>query len=217
MMPVTTDACIFGTYIEIENSGNVLDIGSGTGLLSLMMAQRYPEVHISAIDIDPDSIAISAGNFLNSLWSKRIHAIQGDINTFVFERSFNTIVCNPPFFEKQLRSPHDEHNRSRHDRNFGYKGLGQAVARILDPNGKCFLLVPTIHEKLIAEIFNALEFYLNKKTSICSFENSPAHVLILEFSRQPSEKPSETITTYTSPNIYSEKIKSLLRDFYLNF
>ncbi len=214
-MPVTTDACIFGASIEIENSGNVLDIGSGTGLLSLMLAQRFPEIQITAIDIDPDSVAISAGNFLNSPWSKKMHVIQGDINTYKFERSFNTIVCNPPFFEDQLHSPVPHRNRTRHI--LSYRDLVSAIVNNIDHDGKVFLLIPTIHEKMIRSLFSENKFYLNKKTSMRSFENSPPHVLILEFSRQPSERPSETITTYTSPNIYSEKIRSLLRNFYLNF
>ena len=214
VMPVTTDACLFGASIDIENSGNVLDIGSGTGLLSLMLAQRFPDPHITAIDIDPDSVALSARNFLNSHWKDKLHAIQGDINTFQFERSFRTIVCNPPFFEDQLASPDPHRNRARHI--LSYRDLISAIARNSAEEVQVFLLIPSIHEKMITEHFREHNFHLNQKTEIRSFENSTPHVLILEFSKARENRTSEPIVIYTSTNMYSEKTKTLLREFYLS-
>ncbi len=214
-MPVTTDACIFGAFIDIDNSGNVLDIGSGTGLLSLMLAQRFPEVDITAIDIDPDSVAISAQNFMGSQWAGKLHAIQGDINTYQFECSFKTIVCNPPFFEDQLASPDPHRNRARHI--LSYRDLISAIARNSSEDAGIFLLIPNFHEKMISDLFAENNFHLNRKTEIRSFGNSAAHVLILEFSKESGESISEPIIIYNSPNNYTEYTRALLGNFYLGF
>src|SRR3954454_12954512 len=121
-MKVTTDACLFGAWIaEEDKSGSlpgtvktVLDIGAGTGLLSLMYSQKNPSSNIDAIEIDEDAYAQSKENVEASPFAERINLIHDDVKRFTFSKKYDCIISNPPFYEKEIRSGNEKKNIAHH-------------------------------------------------------------------------------------------------------
>lgn len=103
-MPVSTDGVLLGSWVNLSQDGNLLDIGTGTGLLSLMCAQRYPQCSIEAIDIDPHALDAAQINFSQSAWAKRLKLHQGDVLNFPCDKLFSAIICNPPYFNNGAKA-----------------------------------------------------------------------------------------------------------------
>ena len=148
-MKVTTDACLFGGWVA-ENFRHLnvssqplhaLDIGTGTGLLSLMIAQKVNAL-IDAIEIDSAAVSQAAGNFAASKWSERLKVIAGNVRTYAFEPRYDLIFSNPPFYENDLRSPDDVINHARHDTALTLTDLAAAVSRLLKQEGNFAVLLP---------------------------------------------------------------------------
>ncbi|MEP6616520.1 MAG: methyltransferase, partial [Ginsengibacter sp.] len=139
-MKVCTDACVFGGWLANKmtiigrDSQNFLDIGTGTGLLSLMVAQKS-SVEIDAIEIEENAFVQARENFRSSPWSKVLHAIHGDVTTYPFRKKYDLIICNPPFYESDLRSPDDKKNQARHDESLRLDELVNVVSNLLNSDG----------------------------------------------------------------------------------
>lgn len=214
-MPVTTDACIFGATIDLGNTKNILDIGTGTGLLSLMLAQRFTEGFFMAVDIDEESTLQATANFENSAWKNRLTALSTDIRNWEPVITFDAIVCNPPFFDKQLPSESDEKRRARHTVTLNYEALLKKIYFLLNSEGKCWLLIPAIHSNYITELAAALNLYIKFKINIRSFEHSEPHVIIFCFSKNPADGFYSDFTIYKKEGVYSDKMETLMKDYYL--
>jgi tRNA1Val (adenine37-N6)-methyltransferase len=143
-MKVSTDACIFGAWIagicaSFPSSATALDIGSGTGLLSLMVAQKFSGV-ITAVEVDPSAASQASENFLASPWASRLTLVAADVRAFT--GSYDVVFSNPPFFEHDLRGPSAERNQARHDDTLGFTSLLASVRRLLAPSGVFGVLIP---------------------------------------------------------------------------
>src|SRR5688572_14654976 len=147
-MKVTTDACLFGAWVveEINNEkliiNNCLDIGTGTGLLALMLTQKNPVMKIDAIEIDKDAAEQAKVNVGSSPWKEQINIIQDDVKAFSFEKEFDLIISNPPFYENELRSATDSKNVARHSGTSTLKELLVIIKENLSKRGSFFLLLP---------------------------------------------------------------------------
>lgn len=214
-MPVTTDACIFGATINLEKAKNILDIGTGTGLLSLMLAQRFTDGFFTAIDIDKESTRQADVNFKYSPWKNRLNTITADIRNWEPEITYDAIVCNPPFFDNQLPSESDEKRRARHTVTLNYETLINKIYTLLNNEGKCWLLIPALHSNYIAEIANSIKLFNHHKINIHSFEHSEPHVIIFSLSKSPADMFYSDFTIYNSPGVYSEEMKNSMNDYYL--
>ena len=214
-MPVTTDACIFGATIDLGNAKNILDIGTGTGLLSLMLAQRFTDGFFTAIDIDEESTSQADSNFKKSPWNKQLNTIAADLRMWEPKITYDAIVCNPPFFDKQLPSESDEKRRARHTVTLEYKTLLNKIYLLLNNEGKCWLLIPYLHSDYINELAATLKLYIKFKINICSFQNSEPHVIIFCFSKTPADGFYSDFTIYKSMGVYSDEMKTLMKDYYL--
>lgn len=142
-MKVTTDACILGAWTPVADAGqHVLDIGAGTGLLSLMLAQRAPRITVDAIELDAAAVQQARENAGKSPWSDRINIIEGDARTFAFAHKYDLIITNPPFFSNSLLGPAHNKNLSRHTLGLAYEDLLQIIAGNLAPAGTASVLLP---------------------------------------------------------------------------
>jgi tRNA1Val (adenine37-N6)-methyltransferase len=149
-MKVTTDACLFGAWVvnkvksEKSKIKSVLDIGTGTGLLSIMLAQKNPEIKIDAIEIDKDAAEQAKINAGSSPWKEQINIIQDDVKAFSFEKEFDLIISNPPFYENEIRSATDSKNVAHHSENLTLKELLVIIKENLTKRGSffftCFLI-----------------------------------------------------------------------------
>jgi tRNA1Val (adenine37-N6)-methyltransferase len=214
-MPVTTDACIFGALAGIGNAKNVLDIGTGTGLLSLMLAQRFPEAHFTAVDIDEASVNQAHLNFENSPWKDRLNAVKADIREWEPGTQFDAIVCNPPFFENQLPSESEDKRRARHTLTLDFKTLLDTINLLVKDDGMCWLLLPCLHLNQIAIAAHKNALYFHHSINIRSFDDSEPHVAAICLSKINKGKCDSYLTLYNKPGIYSEETQALMKDFYL--
>lgn len=146
-MKVTTDGCLFGAWAakklrstksELQTA---LDIGTGTGLLSLMIAQQS-KTKIDAIEIDKETYEQAKENIANSPWSDRINAIHGDVKEFLVLKQYDTIISNPPFYENELKSGNTQKNKAHHDESLLLDNLLTIIQQNLKPAGEFFLLLP---------------------------------------------------------------------------
>jgi tRNA1Val (adenine37-N6)-methyltransferase len=218
-MKVCTDACLFGAWVAEGvdrwkmTVGSVLDIGTGTGLLSLMLAQKSTGI-IDAVELDEKAAGQAAENFEASPWNNRCQVIQADIRTVHLGRKYDLIISNPPFFEHDLKSTDALRNLALHSKELSLAELLSAIKKYLADNGNFAVLLPfhrkTEFEKLaVAEGFSLQEAVSVKQTSTHDFFR-----VILLF--------SSSVTTVINSNIsirendqYSEDFIGILKDFYL--
>lgn len=215
-MPVTTDACLFGALIQVEKKTlRILDIGTGTGLLALMMAQKNPDSRITAIELDSATAKCASANFKNSPWYDRLNAVAGDFCLFSTDNKFDLIISNPPFFENQLLSADSRKRQARHLTTLDFDCLFQKSSELLNPDGKLWLLIPAIHKKPVEQ--KALEsgFYLNSAMGIQSFDHQKAHVFAMEWSKFPESAVESSVVVYAEPRKLTAFSQLLMKDFYL--
>jgi tRNA1Val (adenine37-N6)-methyltransferase len=189
-MRVGTDSLLLGAWANPGNSEKILDVGTGCGVLALMLAQKSLGM-IDAIDIDEASACQARENFLNSPWKPRINAICGNINTFSKETltRYDFIISNPPFFGNSLKSPEKRKNQARHDTSLSHEELIVAVNHLLEESGAFCTILPAGSEYLFSGICGANNLYLSRKLEVSPKPRVPAKRLILEFQRKRSGFP----------------------------
>lgn len=220
-MKVTTDGCLFGGYVagEIVNRklsiDNCLDIGTGTGLLSLMLAQKI-DTAIDAIEIDEAAYSQAKENFDQSPWKNRLSIFNADILQFHPGKKYDCIITNPPFFEDDLRSADKHKNNAKHDTALTLKQLLAIVDEHLKKDGIFFVLLPYPRVNYFIETAAGHNLHLSAQLNI---RQTPAHNYfrsILSFTRNVSTAAITELTIKNSDNLYTAGFVDLLKDYYLH-
>lgn len=212
-----TDAVILGASTEFSNPKSILDIGTGTGILALMMAQKY-NCKITAIDIEKGAFENSQQNFIQSPWSKNVTSEHISLEDFTKKQTekFDGIICNPPFFSKSLLSENTNKNIARHTITLTPENLFQNISRLLSVNGKCAIIIPYSEKQIFVEASIVNQLYVIEEVEISPFYNSPANRLILIFSRTWNPLIKKTISIRETPLEYSKEYKELTKEFYIH-
>ena len=222
-MKVGTDSDLLGTLAH--GGKNILDIGTGTGILTLMMAQRFPQARFTAVEIDDNAVIDAHTNFSSSPWSERITLIHNSFQNFIEkeitegrQERFDAIICNPPFFDKSLECPEQGRQRARHTSSLPFESLIDGAYRMLEEGGAFSLILPP--EVLENFCLKAKErgFTLKERNGIQTLPDNPPkrYVLIFQKILDPSLSVSEnTFSMRNSDNTYSQWYNDLLRDFLL--
>jgi len=215
-MKVTTDACLFGAWInsKIPSTETMLDIGAGTGLLSLMLSQNRL-VKVDAVEIASSCHEQLCQNIHDSPFSGSIKPIHGDIKDWETNIQYQTIVSNPPFYEKQLRSDQVGVNLARHSDELTLDSLFTHVKRLLSSEGFFYLLMPFYRKAECLEM--ATSFKLFPK-SIADVKQSPFHDpfrVMFQLSTNMGITETETITIKKNASDYADAFKVLLAPYYL--
>lgn len=217
-MKVCTDACLFGAYvadlIKTKSSQHILDIGSGTGLLSLMLAQRVA-ARIDAVEIDAAAAQQATDNFKQSPWMERLTLYQVDINHFTTPEQYNCIVSNPPFFENDLKSNADNKNNAKHDTALRFDQLVTSVKKLLHPAGMFAVLLPFHRVNYFLEEARQQGLILQKKVLVKQTEKHDYFRVILIFGFTPAAVVEEEIVIKSADNKYTDRFSTLLKDYYL--
>ena len=216
-MKVCTDACIFGAWFaeKINSSSLVLDIGSGTGLLMMMLAQKN-NAPIHGIEIDFASFEQSKENIQNSKWKNQLTIFPGDVRTFVFQAKYDFIISNPPFFENDLQAYTNEANVARHSKSLKLEELLQAVEQNLTSDGSFGILLPYHRLQYFEALASEKGFYpfyrlLVKQTPMHPFFRSIVHL-----SRYKNiSVPQQEMTIQDGSGDYTPDFVDLLKDYYL--
>jgi tRNA1Val (adenine37-N6)-methyltransferase len=151
-MKVGMDAVLLGSWLQTRNYQKVLDVGCGSGLIALMMAQRFASARITGIDIHEGSIRDAAYNFEHSPWANRLHAVHRDFKEFNTPDSFDLIISNPPFFNASLLPPEENRAEARHDISLPLEDLIRYSRQLLDDNGIFALVYPFDREQQLLDI-----------------------------------------------------------------
>lgn len=218
-MKVGTDSVLLGAWADAPETGNVLDVGTGCGLLALMIAQRST-ASITAIDIDQASVIQARTNFKNSFWSSRIEAITNSFQKYVTSSpgSFELIITNPPYFINSLKAPHAARSMARHNDGLPFTILAALSEQLLCEKGKLSLVLPVKEAELFQTYATKSGLHLTRKLSIIPVPNKSANRLLMEFSKCSAEKvTSESLTIRNEDGTYTDAYKSMTKDFYLDF
>lgn len=217
-MKVTTDGCLFGAWIASQMQGKsvekMLDIGTGTGLLTLMLAQRLT-AQFDAIEIDKNASEEAEQNFNKSKWKGSIKLYQQSIQDFEPNDKYDLIVCNPPFFDRNLKGNSDSRNLAIHNDELNAAQLAEQIDRLLKPDGKAFVMYPAYEMESFQNKAQSLGLYVDNALTIRDKEGqSPIRVLSAYSRNEGAFNSSELIIKEEGD--YSKDFKSLLRDYYLH-
>jgi tRNA1Val (adenine37-N6)-methyltransferase len=219
-MKVCTDACLFGAWaaskIESEKCKveNILDIGTGTGLLSLMLAQKT-NAQIDAVEIDEDAALQAQENFTNSPWEERITLHKNSVQSFNPTNAYDVIISNPPFFIDSLKSALHQKNLAKHAETLSYNDLLKNVVKLLKPQGKFFLLLPFEEFKRF-ETTATHQLHLVEKVDVKQTTKHNFFRTMGAFARQESKEfAHEIISIKDEHNHYSSRFIELLKPYYL--
>jgi tRNA1Val (adenine37-N6)-methyltransferase len=217
-MKVGTDGVLLGSWVKTENVKRILDIGTGTGLIALMLAQRSEAV-IDALEIDEKSAGQALENIGKSPWKERINIIcESFQNHSKLNFRYDLIVSNPPFFINSLHAPDAIRTTARHDDKLSFNEIIEGVVNLLIPEGKFCLIWPYSDFQLIKTISNEAGLYDNRILYIFPAPDKPIKRVMIEFSfiKKRLEESDLTIEKY-GRNGYSEEYKNLTKDYYLKF
>lgn len=219
-MKVGTDGILLGAWTKAPEQGRILDIGTGTGLLSLMIAQRT-QCMIDAIEIDLDAALQAKLNVQNSLWSERISVFHSSLKDYakMCEAKYDLIISNPPFYISNLKSEDEKKNRARNAENLPLFELVKSSMLLLKGKGALNVIIPYEHFQRYMKILAEFKLNISRKTIVRANERkSPSRVLI-EVKRDcesVTEQMEFTIMN-TSESSYTKEYKNLTRNYYLKF
>ena len=216
-MKVCTDACLFGALIANFQLpvANCLDIGTGTGLLSLMIAQKNSEVKIDAIEIDAAAAQQATENIAASPWADRIQVINEDIVTFMPDKQYDCIVSNPPFFEDDLLSASKAKNNAKHNTALSLTQLLSVVDSYLAPDGFFAVLLPYHRVDYFIEESKKTGLHLIKQLLVKQTIKHKFFRGILFFSRKETTPQFAEIIIKDALQNYTPEFSELLKDYYL--
>lgn len=217
-MKVGTDGVLLGAWVgEFPMPRRILDIGTGTGVIALMMAQRFAEAAITGVDIE--SVEEATANGARSPWHDRLHFVQQPVQQLVAE-PFDLIISNPPFFVEALRCPDRGRMMARHAVALPFEALRDAVVRLLTPAGRFALVLPTAE----AERFTACCAGRLRLMRLTEVRTTPRHapkrhlMEFVHYAAGPCEVRCDSLTIGTGEHeTYTEEYRALTRDFYLKF
>ena len=242
-MKVCTDACLFGAWVSqktiVQNANSIVDIGAGTGLLSLMLAQvtETSKARITAIEIEAQAAEEANSNFNLSKWEDRLKLVNDSIQNFTAsinmgdlvsnelnnnsKQFFDIVMSNPPFYEGNLKSPDPNKNKAAHSTELPWNILLENVTSLLNNNGSFFVLVPTLRAYTMQKLAEANHLYLTEEVLVY---NDAKHLPFRSFLHFTKVKPAidkeisvlrNKIVIKNADNTYSTEFTELLKDYYL--
>lgn len=222
-MKVGTDAVLLGAWCEVEGKQTALDIGTGTGILSLMIAQRNPMLQVDAIDIDEPSILQAKANIQNSPFFDRISATLADFAadcnpeyepTYINEK-YDLVITNPPFYEEDTECPSSNRQAARHTSSLPFPILINKVSTILNPRGTFAVIIPTNAAQNFISLCAINKLYLKRRTDIYTTPRKQPKRTLMEFTDGITESSFSKLFMRDEANAFSEEYLSLTKDFYL--
>lgn len=220
-MKVCTDACILGAWTAAKVKGqsirHILDIGCGTGLLSLMLAQVSVAM-IDAVEINREAADQALENISISPWANRMKVIHRSVQGFHSSTKYDLVICNPPFFENDLKATMKEKNSAKHETDLNFDGLAAVIKGNLNEGGRAVVLLPYHRTDHFMGILEKNAFFVEEKLLI---RHSPGHQwfrsILLFSARYGHETNLQELDIQDALAQYTNDFKSLLKDYYLGF
>jgi tRNA1Val (adenine37-N6)-methyltransferase len=218
-MKIGTDGVLLGAWTPIDNHPfSILDIGTGTGIIALMLAQRSGAQQIDAIEIDEDAYEQATDNFENSPWNDRLFCFHADLDEFVEEPEdqYDLIVSNPPFYSEAYKSDNDQRDLARFQDAMPFEDLIEAADLLLSENGIFSVVIPFKEESTFLALANEYQLFPLKITRVKGTPTSEIKRSLMAFSRNSIPYfPIDELIIETTRHIYTPEYIALTKDFYL--
>ena len=219
-MKVGTDAVLLGAWVLPNGSKHILDIGTGTGVIALMLAQKT-EAHIDAIDIDEEAVLQAKQNALDSKFASQITVTQTSLQQYSKEsnQKYNLIITNPPYFEQSLKSSDEQRSHARHADVLPFEELLDGVLKLLDEKGKFCLILPTLEAEKFRALAEKKGLHISKLLRVKSRTDKDTDKRhLMQFEVKPTEFSEKTIAIEEEVrHQYTDDYKDLTKDYYINF
>lgn len=214
-MKVGTDSVLLGVMAPVMSATNILDIGTGTGIIALMLAQRNDTAKITTIEIDDEASKQAKENVAASLWKERINIITGDFKHYQFLQKFDCIVSNPPFYTEDLKCHDPLRNMARHTDSLTFDALLRGVRLLLLDRGLFTVIIPSSQIESFVDTAYVYGLYLFSQITIYSKQQKVSKRSILVFSTAKQSVQHEVLVIHSDDGTYTAEFKALMHDFYL--
>ncbi|USD65738.1 methyltransferase [Vibrio sp. SCSIO 43136] len=213
-MPVSTDGVMLGAWAKATNANTLLDIGTGTGLLALMIAQRNTHAQITALDIEPNAISDASDNFKRSPWSERLNAVHSDVLAWQSDTLFDHIICNPPYFTSGETATNQSRAMARHTFTLDHQALLSRCSALLKPQGRASFVLPKVEGDQFIKLANRQHLFVTRYCQVRTTERKECTRLLFELAKQEHICQKSELVIHQDGR-YSDSFIELTRDFYL--
>jgi tRNA1Val (adenine37-N6)-methyltransferase len=219
-MKINTDGVLLGALAEAKEPDTILDIGTGTGVIALMLAQRFEHAVIDAVELDETAANTAKRNFEGSAFANRLTVYLLAFENYFSQhpaKKYDLIVSNPPFYINSLESPGAKKSLAKHTDVDFFESLIKEVSVHLTDTGCCWLILPLQTAELVKSIAKQHQLYFQKTISIKSYPGSIPHRDILVLTLNEAKQPDEEFVIYAEPKVYSEEYEHTLKEFFTIF
>jgi tRNA1Val (adenine37-N6)-methyltransferase len=216
-MKISTDAILLGSLVKAQMPSGILDIGTGTGVIALMLAQRFPGSNVTAIEVDQDAAAQAAENFQENPFTSSMKLWQGRIQDFLSTEKFDLIVSNPPFFPDHLKSLDSKRNRALHTDELSFAELIENAVRLMAERGTFWVILPPRQMQDLELLAEQSGLHLNQKIKVRDNIQKPVYREIAAFSFSNDSKTEGELTLKDENFSYTPEYASLLSGFLLGY
>ena len=218
-MRVGTDAVLLGAWATVSGAARILDIGTGTGVIAIMLAQRS-DAEITGIEIEKNATEEALANVRHSPWPGRLKILHTSFQEIIksSNEQFDLIVSNPPFFINAKRPYNHNLAIARHSEKLTLHELAKGVDKLMNPDGRLAMILPVFAAKICIPLAEKYELHLSRLTEVQPNEAKPPHRYLMEFCKKSSKLHKESIAIRNASNDdFTEAYKRLTRDYYLKF
>lgn len=216
-MRINTDGVLIAAIASQNDPKRILDIGAGTGVIALMLAQKYPDAFVDAIEIDPSAAERAISNFENSPFSARLNLFPGDVLDFDSLFKYELIVSNPPYFVNDLKNLDPSKRMARHTDEDFFENLSRKVADILSDEGVFWVIIPVKQAAELLYKSNVYGLFPNRIIHVHSDEEKPEIRQVICFGFEDGPIQHENFYIYASAGKYTTAYKSLLKEYFLAY
>jgi len=217
VMKVGTDAVLLGAWCDVGTAGRILDIGTGSGLIALMLAQRSAiQAHIDAVEMLAEDVSQAKENFKNSRWPDKISVFHRRIQDYSTTLPYDVIISNPPFFSGSLKPPQPGRTIARHDANLSHRDLLDAAVLHLRDSGQLSTILPVIESERLLQQAGAYNLHLRRRTRVFSRESKPQERTLMSLNRERGPIYEDSLVLYQQGNAKTTAFRELTGSFYLD-
>ena len=214
-MKVGTDGVLLGAWAPVEQAQRILDIGTGTGLLALMAAQRNPSAHIDALEIEDNAYQQASENIKLSPWSERISIFHCALQTYSSTHKYDCILCNPPFFNQSTKAPNQGRTLARHNDSLPLSDLITYAQNLLTPGGVLCVILPIIEAQEFITLGAPHHLYPHHITQVCPTPAKPPKRTLIQMAFQATEPLKDELVIELERHRYTPAYTHLTKAFYL--